>query len=112
MVGKSLAAQTKKYIGQALATGQVQSFCYWLEDTRGMRLFEARLTPSGSEEVVVLVRDLTEDGPGESSLRNALEACRAALELAAPYLPRDSEADHAAAQALGRVFRLGDSNVE
>lgn len=112
VVGESIAAQTKTHISRALATGQVQSFCYWLEDRAGIRLFEARLTPSGSEEVIVMVRDLTEEGSDERSIREALEACRAALELAAPFLPRDSAADRAAANALGRAYRLGDSNVE
>jgi PAS domain S-box-containing protein len=46
-------------IRQALETGQTQEYEYELQDGDRLRQFEARMVPSGANEVIAIVRDMT-----------------------------------------------------
>ena len=62
-----------KKIASTLQTGQMQVFEYELTmPTEGIREFEARMVPSGSDEVIALVRDITDRNKtvAELKLRN------------------------------------------
>jgi len=48
------------YLHGALATGQSREFRYMQETGNGARNYEARVTTSGEDEVLVIVRDVTE----------------------------------------------------
>jgi signal transduction histidine kinase/ActR/RegA family two-component response regulator len=58
--GLELAENIQGAMKRALATGEMQRFEYQLETTIGTREFEARILASGSNEVVSIVRDMTE----------------------------------------------------
>jgi signal transduction histidine kinase len=56
----SVAQQSATAIAEALRTGKTQVFEYALALQRGPREFEARIAVSGVDEVVAIVRDITE----------------------------------------------------
>ena len=68
VVEVSMAASEK-----ALATGEAQVYEYRMPNrlTGIMRDYEARVVPSGADEVQVIVRDITEDKLQEESVRQA-----------------------------------------
>jgi len=55
-----IAGQARRVLEEALATGKTQYFEYRMEDPKGWHDFEARLVPIGQEEVLAIVRDITE----------------------------------------------------
>jgi PAS domain S-box-containing protein len=59
--GEEFASATRRHISNALATRAIQTWEYPLEIDGETRDFEARLVPSGKNEVVVIVRDVTEN---------------------------------------------------
>ncbi len=78
IIGTNLAQSTmpppvvsliKKAISQALATGEVQSIEYSLPLPDRLHYYEARLAESGLDEVVAMVRDITERKQVEEKLR-------------------------------------------
>jgi len=56
----NIAAQAKQYINRTLATGDIQIFEYQLKIHDRLRDFESRMSPSGDNEVVAIIRDITE----------------------------------------------------
>jgi signal transduction histidine kinase len=56
----SVARQSTAAIAEALRTGKTQVFEYVLALQGGAREFEARIAVSGTDEVVAIVRDITE----------------------------------------------------
>jgi PAS domain S-box-containing protein len=62
-----IAEQTARTIRQTLQTGEVQHFEYQLPDGDAMRYWEARAAVIGDDEVLVLVRDVTERTRSEIS---------------------------------------------
>jgi two-component system, OmpR family, phosphate regulon sensor histidine kinase PhoR len=54
-------------IRQALETGQTQPYEYELQDVDRPRYFEARMVPSGANEVIAIVRDMTRIRQAERS---------------------------------------------
>jgi len=76
-----LAKQTKQAISQALQTNQSQIYEYCLPDKTGTLLdFEARMVVSGVEEVLVLIRNITERKQFEYSLQQQVIERTQALE--------------------------------
>ena len=55
--------------GRALDTGELQAFDFALEAPSGTRQLEARIAPSGPDEVTAIVRDFTDQRAAESELR-------------------------------------------
>ena len=66
---REIAATFLKHLHQALGTRQVQVFHYLHEVEGRARSFEARITVSGDDEVVVIVRDTTEHKHLEERIR-------------------------------------------
>lgn len=103
-----LAHTTMLMIDQALATGEMQFLEYDLEIAGEMGSFEARIVRSGSDEVLVLVRDITARRQAEEKQVKLQEAIRrSALEwrmtfdaIASPLLLLDTD---------GRVVRMNEA---
>jgi diguanylate cyclase (GGDEF)-like protein/PAS domain S-box-containing protein len=64
----AMVAERMHYIQLALKTGQLQSYEYQCDSPLGSRYEEARVVTSGSDEVLVIVRDITERKQAEQSL--------------------------------------------
>jgi PAS domain S-box-containing protein len=58
---QALAKQTFEGIEQTLATGAIQHFEFKLPVQSEVRYYESRMAPSGTDEVVEIVRDITEN---------------------------------------------------
>ena len=64
----------EKEIEKTLETGTLQAFEYKLEVPQaGVRDYEARMTPSGKDEVLSIVRDITEQNKAKTALRASEE---------------------------------------
>jgi hypothetical protein len=109
VIGEEIAGDVLPRIRRVLETQRMETFEYSLNSDKGIRRFEARVSPVDADEVVALVRDVTELRLGNAEhdqLLSLLAAAREAIELAAPHLPKDSDADIAAARALSGIYRL------
>jgi PAS domain S-box-containing protein len=73
-----LAQQAISYTEQALNQGSIQIFEYQLPTKGELRDYEARVVPSGEDEVLAIVRDITERKQTEEALQ-ALVAGTAAV---------------------------------
>ena len=71
-----LAQESKHYLEQALQTGETQSYEYPLSFDGETRHYEARLVPIGEDEVLGIVRDVTERKQMEEVLRESEERYR------------------------------------
>jgi len=89
----AMVAERMHYIRRALATGQPQIYEYQCHTPRGQRYEEARIVVSGPQEVLLMVRDITERKWAELALRDSQMLYRSLTEV----LP----------QALYRIDRQG-----
>ncbi|MCW6035871.1 PAS domain-containing sensor histidine kinase [Spirulina subsalsa FACHB-351] len=64
-----LAALTRYFITQALETQQVQHSEYVLPHQEAWRYYEARYVPCGTQEVIVIIRDISDRKQIEAELR-------------------------------------------
>lgn len=71
---------TLENVEMALASGTMQSFEYQMDLTCGIRTYEARMVPSGSDEVVALSRDITERKKAEEQLRMSEQTLKRMFE--------------------------------
>lgn len=70
-----------EYIEKALSTGELQTFEYQLDvPNRGLRDYEARMIKSGTDEIIAVVRDLTEKKHYDKDLKNAFQQVRESEE--------------------------------
>jgi PAS domain S-box-containing protein len=69
----AIAQQSRYHIDRALASGEMQIFDYALEMDGQMRNYEARIVVSGPEEILAIVRDITERKRVEEALRKSEE---------------------------------------
>ncbi|ABC99813.1 histidine kinase [Synechococcus sp. 65AY6Li] len=76
----ALAEQRLFYVQQALATQTQQRYEYSIEVQGEVRHEEARIVPLNSQEVLVIVRDITEAKQAELALKAAEQLQRAILE--------------------------------
>jgi PAS domain S-box-containing protein len=76
----ALAEQRLFYVQQALATQTQQRYEYSIEVQGEVRYEEARIVPLNSQEVLVIVRDITEAKQAELALKAAEQVQRAILE--------------------------------
>jgi PAS domain S-box-containing protein len=65
---------------EAFETGERQTLEYVLDDDRGVRYQEARITPSGATEFFVVVRDVTDRKQAEVELSRSEQRSRALLQ--------------------------------
>ena len=82
--GRALAAA-----GRALDTGDLQAYDFSLELPAGRRDFEARIAPSGPDEVTAIVRDFTEQRETDAELRRSRARIVAATDSERRRLERD-----------------------
>ena len=81
-----VAIETEATIARVLASGGTETIEYTLGLSGGARDFEARLGPVGPDEVVAVVRDVTERNRVNTELRAALEAAHAANRATRQFL--------------------------
>jgi diguanylate cyclase (GGDEF)-like protein/PAS domain S-box-containing protein len=88
MIGKNLyevmpqelARQRMEYIKQALETGQIQVYEYQITLNDQLCYEEARIVVSGEDEVLAIIRDITDRKHTEAALRQAKEKYRSIFE--------------------------------
>ncbi|MBD0269079.1 MAG: diguanylate cyclase [Cyanobacteria bacterium Co-bin8] len=78
-----MAEERLHFIRQALATGTMQIHEYQFEQAGVCRYEESRIVPSGENEVLIIVRDITEQKQAE----NALKESRALYQSLTEVLP-------------------------
>jgi PAS domain S-box-containing protein len=82
----AIAQQSRNQIDRALASGEMQIFEYALEADGQIRNYEARIVVSGPEEILAIVRDVTERKQAEKALRIKTEQLAAVTDAMTAYL--------------------------
>ncbi|MFW9903346.1 MAG: PAS domain S-box protein [Candidatus Thorarchaeota archaeon] len=77
---KGLAEQTLSYIEKTLITQEPQIFEYQLLVKEALRQYECRMTKSGKDEVLSIVRDITEYKQAEEEIRKSKEKYQMLVE--------------------------------
>ncbi len=65
------APETAAAAARALDEGSLQAFDFSIESPAGRRDFEARLTPSGQDEVTAIIRDFTAQRAADAEIRRS-----------------------------------------
>ncbi|HIJ07325.1 MAG: Putative PAS/PAC sensor protein [Methanomicrobiales archaeon 53_19] len=81
IIGKTIAEVTSEEIGErlvqaitlALETGEMQTIEYALSVPAGHRHFEARISPYAADEVIALIRDITDRKEAEDALHERIK---------------------------------------
>jgi PAS domain S-box-containing protein len=81
-----LARQRFQYIEEALRTRKLQVFEYEVTDSIGHHYVEARITVSSENEVIALMRDITERKHYEAELQRAKEAAETSNRAKSAFL--------------------------
>jgi PAS domain S-box-containing protein len=80
VVPQELAERRMHYLRQALQTGQLQFYEQDIEVNGQIQSEEVRLVPTGPDEVLVIVRNITERKRSEAALRQSEAKNRALIE--------------------------------
>jgi signal transduction histidine kinase len=75
--------------GRALDSGELQAYDFSLDLPSGKRDFEARIAPSGADEVTAIVRDFTDQRAAEAELRRSRARIVEATDAERRRLERD-----------------------
>ncbi len=75
--------------GRALDSGELQAYDFSLDLSGGRRDFEARIAPSGADEVTAIVRDFTDQRAAEAELRRSRARIVEATDAERRRLERD-----------------------
>jgi PAS domain S-box-containing protein len=82
-----VAEQRMYYIQQALLTGELQIFEFQLPYSgQNQRHYEARIVVSGEDEVLTIIRDITERKQAEKELQEAKDHLQAVLDAVPGYV--------------------------
>ena len=77
---KELADLTMRHVKAALGNSVTQTYEYELKINDGMRCFESRMVKSGPDEVVAVVRDITESKSDEREIQGSEERLKLIFE--------------------------------
>jgi len=66
----ALAENTEKYCTEVLKTGSTERFEYELEMPDTSQYYEARMVPCGKDEILAIVRDITDQKLSQAALEN------------------------------------------
>ncbi|GAB4464376.1 MAG: hypothetical protein OHK0037_18280 [Elainellaceae cyanobacterium] len=80
LIPQELAERRMHYIRQALQTGQLQFYEQDIEVNGQIQSEEVRLVPTGSDEVLAIVRNITERKRAEAALKQSEAKNRALIE--------------------------------
>jgi PAS domain S-box-containing protein len=83
---KKLTALFDKHLKSAFETGELQTFEYKSDGIEDIVYFEARLITTGTEQVIAVLRDITEKKSADSALRRAMEAAEKANRSKSAFL--------------------------
>lgn len=74
---EELSAQIHFYLTQVLETRQLQIFEYELSPTNNKRFFEARMTYSGTDQALAVIRDITDQKQAKTERENLIRELEA-----------------------------------
>jgi len=80
---KELAKETMHFVERTIESGDMQIFEYQLQFEENLHYYEARMVISGENEVLAIIRDITEHKCTEGALQENEEKYRAIFERAA-----------------------------
>ncbi len=89
-----LAHQAQEAITHAFATGEMQLFEYELEEGNSPGFYEARLVVSGDDEVLAIIRDISDRKRAERVLRDARDVYLTLVEEAPMLVWRTDMSGH------------------
>ena len=98
------------YLEQTIATGKLQTFIYDLPLPSGLGYHEVRMAALNDNEVLCIIRDVTEHRSAEMELNKRLEVL-AALQQVDAELTQTLSIDYVLAVALDATLRLSNANA-
>jgi PAS domain S-box-containing protein len=83
---KKLTLLFSKHLEEAFATGDLQTFEYKSREDDDIKYFEARLVITGTDQIIAVLRDITEKKSADSALRKAMEVAEKANRSKSAFL--------------------------